>query len=82
MKKKRSKPQNKNDVYLKADEAIVAKVLEKFYRIVLRENEDIIDNSDETIARELNIQVYIVRDIITSHLYHKAFKLRNKKYIW
>lgn len=70
------------DAYLKADEAIVAKVLEKFYRIVLRENEDIIDNTDETIAKELGIKVHTVRDIITSHLYHKAFKMRNKKYIW
>jgi len=79
---KRRKPQNKNDAYLKADEAIVAKVLEKFYRIVLRENEDIIDNSDETIAEELGFKTHIVRDIITSHLYYKALKLRNKKYIW
>lgn len=78
-KRKQIKPK---DAYLKADEAIVAKVLEKFYRIVLRKNEDIIDNSDETIAKELKLKTHIVRDIITSHLYYKEFKLRNKKYIW
>jgi len=46
-------------------------ILKKFYRTELRDGEDVIDNRDDTIAKELNIPMDLVSKIIKKHLKDK-----------
>ena len=42
-------------------------VLQKFYRIKLREGETIIDNSDKTIALEMGLSYGVVKHFLSDH---------------
>ena len=46
-------------------------ILKKFYRTELRDGEDVIDNRDKTIAKELNIPMDWVSKMVKRHLKEK-----------
>ena len=48
--------------------------IELFNRTELRQNEDVIDNSDKQIAKEVGIATSVVASIITKHLNKKHGK--------
>ncbi len=51
-------------------------VLELFYRTELRPGEDVIDNQDKTIAKELNINVHTVWKITQRESDLRIIKLK------
>lgn len=80
--KKRAKQYDRSNAFKTASDENIRAILEKFYRFELREDEKIIDNSDETIANELGMHLYTVSNIIAGHLKAKFKKINNKLYIW
>ena len=61
---------------MKKTEIHKADVLKLFYRTELRPGEDVIDNQDKTIAKELNINVSIVWRITQHETKQSIIKLK------
>ena len=55
-------------------------ILKEFYRTKLKKGEKIIDNRDGTIAKKLNINVYIVAVFLQAEMQRKEDKLKRKYY--
>ena len=60
------------------EEVYKDRVLELFFRTELREGENVIDNLEETIAKELNIKVGVVKRILFNEMTRRELKLKNK----
>ena len=53
-------------------------ILKLFYRTELRQDEEVIDNRDSKIARELGTNQYNVQSVISADLDKKIDKINNK----